>query len=174
MFIRRIIGVFKLDPRTFEEVEHDRGATGQAALVVSIVALLTATGNSALSAISGSGFLETFILTLLWTFVGWFVWSAITYFIGVNLFAGRADLGEMLRVIGFASAPLSLGIIPCIGGIAGALWTAAAAYVAIRAGLDLDSGRAFLTMVIGFIVYALGYLSITVLLFIFRMIFAAS
>jgi hypothetical protein len=173
MLVRRISGVFRLDALTFEEIENDRTATGQAALVVTIVAILSATGSGVMAALGTGRFLETFISTLIWAFVGWIVWSAITYLIGTVLFAGRADMGEMLRVIGFASAPLALGIIPCIGGLVGAIWTAAAAFVAIRQGLDLDGGRAFLTMLIGFIVYALGYLSIVVVFGILRMIFGA-
>jgi hypothetical protein len=161
MFFNRILGVFRLDPRTFEEIEHDRTATGQAALVVAIVAVLNALGASLLNLRTG-GFLENFLLMVFWAFAGWFLWSAITYFIGTRLFAGKSDMGEMLRVIGFANAPLVLGIIPCIGGIAGVIWAAVAAYVAVRQGLDLDGGRAMLTILIGFLVYALGYLIIFV------------
>ena len=37
MFWNRIVGVFKLNVATFEEVEHDSSATSQAAIVVAIV-----------------------------------------------------------------------------------------------------------------------------------------
>jgi hypothetical protein len=167
MLLRRIMGVFRLDPLIFEEIEHDRTATGQAALVVTVVALLSAIGVSIFAARTG-GFLETFLGTLLWAFVGWFVWAGITYWLGTRLFAGQADYGEMLRVIGFSTAPLALGIIPCIGGIVGVIWAAVAAFVAVRQGLDLDGGRAMLTILIGFLVYSLGYLVIFVLISIFR------
>lgn len=168
MFLRRITGVFKLDAQTFEEVEHDRTATSQAALVVALVALLVGIGSGITTAAGPGTFFEGFLGTLVWAFIGWVIWSGITYLVGAGLFGGIADMGEMLRVIGFASAPLMLGIIPCIGGVVGALWTAAAAFVAIRQGLDFDSGRAMLTMLIGFIVYALGYLVIFVIFSILR------
>jgi hypothetical protein len=167
MFFNRIAGVFKLDPRTFEDVEHDRTATGQAALVVTVVAVLSGIGAAVLGTRTGD-FLQVFIGTVFWAFAGWIIWSGITLFIGTRIFNGRADMGEMLRVIGFASAPLGLGIIPCIGGVVGVLWTAAAVYVALRQGLDLDGGRAMLTALIGFLVYALGYLILFVTLAIFR------
>ncbi|RPI34406.1 MAG: hypothetical protein EHM70_02975 [Chloroflexota bacterium] len=154
----RITGVFKLDSATFEEVEHDTTATGQAALVVALVAILLGLG-SGFTTLFGSGeFVRTFIGSLLSAFVGWILWSAASYFAGTTLFGGKADLGEMLRVIGFASAPLMLGIIPCIGGIIGALWAAAAGFVAVRQGLDLDNGRAILTVLLGFVLYIAGYM----------------
>ena len=75
---------------------------------------------------------------------------------GTSLFGGEADLGEMLRVIGFAYAPQFLGIIPCIGWLIGAIWTLIAGFIAVRQGLDLDNTKAFLTIVIGFVVYIVG------------------
>jgi hypothetical protein len=42
--LQRIMGVFMLNADTFEEIEHDQSATGQAAIVVTIVALLSAIG----------------------------------------------------------------------------------------------------------------------------------
>ena len=158
MLFERIVGVFRLSAPVFEQIEHDRTATGQAALVVAGVALLLGLG-SGFTAVTGSGtFVQTFISTFLWAFIGWVLWSGVSYFVGTTFFAGRADMGEMLRVIGFASAPLALGIIPCIGGLVGSLWAVAAGFVAIRQGLDLDNLRALLTVVIGFVLYLIGYL----------------
>ena len=154
--LERVIGVFKLDVNVFEEIEHDQGATGQAAIVVAIAALLAALGSGIGSSFSDGNFFLSFISTLIWTFIGWVVWSAVTYFVGTSLFDGVADMGEMLRVIGFAYAPQMLGIIPCIGGLVGAIWSLIAGFVAVRQGLDLDNTKAFLTIVIGFVVYLVG------------------
>ena len=154
--LERVIGVFKLDVNVFEEIEHDQGATGQAAIVVAIAALLAALGSGIGSSFSDGNFFLSFISTLIWTFIGWVVWSAVTYFVGTSLFGGVADMGEMLRVIGFAYAPQILSIIPCIGGLVGAIWSLIAGFVAVRQGLDLDNTKAFLTIVIGFVVYIVG------------------
>lgn len=163
MFINRIVGVFKLSAHTFEEIENDPSATGQAALVVAVAALLIGLGAGFTTEVGTAEFFFTFISIAIWAFAGWIVWSAITLFIGTRLLAGQADMGEMLRVIGFASAPLALGIIPLIGGPLGVLWTATAVFVAIRQGLDFTGARALLTMVVGFLVYSLGYLVIFIL-----------
>jgi hypothetical protein len=76
--------------------------------------------------------------------------------VGTNLFGGKATVDEMLRVIGFAYAPQMLSIIPCIGGLVGWIWSLIAGFIAIRQGLDLDNTKAFLTVLVGFIVYVIG------------------
>jgi hypothetical protein len=161
MFMDRIIGVFKLDVPTFETIEHDRNATGQAALVVGIVALLAALGSGIGARFTGSGFVANFIGALVWTIIGWLLWSLVSYFVGTALFGGTATIDEMLRVIGFAYAPQVLAIIPCIGGLIGAIWSLIAGFIAIRQGLDLDDLRAFLTVLVGFAVYIAGNILIT-------------
>ena len=65
---------------------------------------------------------------------------------------GKADLGEMLRVVGFSYAPQALSIIPCIGWLLGMIWTIAALYVAVKQGLDIDGGKAIATILIGWVV----------------------
>jgi hypothetical protein len=160
MLFQRIIGVFKLDANTFEQIEHDPAATGQAALIVAIVALISGVGGglaATLNPEAGGNFLVSFLGWLVWTFVGWILWSVVTYLVGTSLFGGQATAGEMLRVIGFAQAPQVLGIIPCIGSIIGAIWSLIAGFIAVRQGLDLDNTKAFLTILVGFVVYLIGF-----------------
>ena len=160
----RIMGVFKLDVNTFEEIEHDETATSQAALVVGLVALLSAVGSGLGASYSGSNFWSSFISTLIWAFVGWFLWAGVSYLVGTSLFGGQATFGEMLRVIGFAQAPQLLGIIPCLGTLVGAIWALIAGFIAIRQGLDLDNTKAFLTALVGFVVLMIGYAAIAMAL----------
>jgi len=77
----------------------------------------------------------------------------VTLFVGTRFFHGEADMGQMLRVIGFAYLPLLLSIIPCIGGVIGILWAIAAGFIAIRQGLDLDDIKSLLTVVVGAVFY---------------------
>ena len=149
-------GIFKLDPNTFEEIEHNQSATSQAAMVVAIIALLSGFGSGVGAMVSGRGFFGNFLSTFVWVFIGWLLWSAVTYFVGTTFFKGQATLDEMLRVIGFAYAPQCLAIIPCVGWIIGLVWSLAAVFVAVRQGLDLDNMKAFFTVVIGFIIVLIG------------------
>lgn len=151
--IDRLIGVFTLNANTFEDIEHDTSATTQAIIVVTIVAVIGSLGNLwALLAGNFTGAILGFLGSLISIFIGWAAWAFATFFIGTSIFGGKADFGEMLRVTGFAYAPQVLGIIPCVGWIIGILWTAAAMFVAVRQGLDLDNGKTIFTVIIGAIV----------------------
>ncbi|MGC9520988.1 MAG: YIP1 family protein [Anaerolineae bacterium] len=156
----RIIGVFKLDRQVFADIEHDSSATTQAAIVVAIVAGLSVIGTilqTLINIVRGDEFsivslLLSVIGTFVVAFVNWVIWSAITYLVGTKLFKGEATLNEMLRVIGFAYAPRMLSIIPCIGGIVGAIWSLVASYFAIKEGLDLDDTGTIVTILVGWLV----------------------
>ncbi|HSU15416.1 YIP1 family protein [Longimicrobium sp.] len=142
--VERMIGAAMLDPSVYEEVEADRNATGQAAAVVAIVAVCGAIGSIGHG---GSGIVGS----LVGAFIGWLLWAGLTYIIGTKVFGGTADMGEMLRTLGFAQSPGVLGIlgiIPFVGGLvrfALFFWTLVAAVIAIRQALDFDTGKAVLT-----------------------------
>ncbi|HHP7239439.1 YIP1 family protein [Longibacter sp.] len=147
-FQDRILGVFQLDAATFENIEHDPDAMQQAVIVVAAAAILSGIGSS-----FGGAELSAIFVSVISAFFGWVVWSVVTYAIGTNVFNGTADIGEMLRVIGFAFAPQFLAIIPCLGGLIGFFWTLAAGFIAIRQGLDLDNTKTALTIGAGALAY---------------------
>ena len=151
--LARIFGVFKLDVKTFEEIEHNTDLTLPAALIVVVVSLVSGLGNGFFNGLFHRNFFSGFIGALISVLLGWLLWSAVTFLVGTRLFKGEADLGQMLRVIGFAYSPMVLSIIPCIGGIIGIIWTIAAGFIAIRQGLDLDDMKSFLTVVVGAFFY---------------------
>lgn len=157
-FTERMIGAATLNIPVYEEVEHDRTATGQAAGVVALVAIANAIGSI------GDGVFVA-VGGLILAFVGWFIWSALTLFIGTRLFEGTADMGEMLRALGFAQSAgvlNVLGILPLLGwlvSLAVGIWVLICGVVAVRQALDFTTGKAILTVLIGWIVYvALGAL----------------
>lgn len=148
--VDRAIGAARLDIPTYEEVEADRNATGQAAIVVAVAAVCSAIGNIG----EGTGGMIGGLIAAL---IGWLVWSGVTYLIGTMLFGGTADWGELLRTIGFAHAPgvfYILGIIPFLGGLvklAVLIWTLVAGIIAIRQALDVSTGKAVLTAIVGWL-----------------------
>ncbi len=146
--VPRMIGAAMLDVATYEEVEADAGATGQAAAVVVLVAVASAVG----SAPAGLGGIVAGPLAAL---LGWWVWSGVTYLIGDKVLGGTATWGELLRTIGFAHSPgilLVLGFLPLVGGLVEAavrLWMLVAGILAIRQALDFSTGKAVLTAILG-------------------------
>ncbi len=146
----RMKGAALLEIDAYEEVEADTSATGQAAMVVGIVALATAIGGVRAGA---SGFL----VGLIETYSRWLLWSGLTYLIGDKLLGGTATWGELLRTLGFAHVPralLVLAVIPNLGWVlelAVALWVLAAAIVALRQALDFSTAKAVVTAFLGWV-----------------------
>ena len=146
--VDRMRGAALLDITTYEEVEADTTATGQAAIVVAISAVCSAIG-----AIGFGG--RSIVGVLIGAIISWLLWAGITYVIGDKLFKGTATWGELLRTLGFAQAPrvlLLLGIIPVFGylvWIAVAIWVLIAGIIAIRQALDFSTQKALLTALIG-------------------------
>lgn len=155
--LARIIGVFKLDVKVFEEIEHNTNLNLPAAIIVLLVSLVSGLGNGLFNTYIHQSFFSGFLGSLISVLLGWLLWSAVTWFVGTRFFKGAADMGQMLRVIGFAYLPMVISIIPCIGGIIGIIWAIAAGFIAIRQGLDLDDVKAFLTVIVG----ALAYIGLT-------------
>ena len=148
--VDRMRGAALLDAATYDEVEHDQNATGQAAVVVGIVALASAIGAYRYG---GRGILGSIIAA----FLGWLIWSGITYLIGTRVFKGTATWGEMLRTLGFAQSPgvlLILAIIPFLGVLISfvvGIWTLICGVIAIRQALDLDTGKAIITAILAWL-----------------------
>jgi len=155
--VDRMKGAAMLDVATYEEVEHDNDATGQAAVVVVIVAICTAIG-----AVWRGG--PSIIAGPISAVLGWLLWSAVTYVIGDKLLGGTATWGELLRTIAQSPGVLMIfGIIPILGGLVRAvvmIWLLASGIVAIRQALDFSTGKAILTAFLGWIaIVALAFLT---------------
>lgn len=152
--VDRMRGAAMLDVATYEEVENDLNATGQAAIVVVIGAI--AAGIGAWSH-GGAGIIANVVGSL----VGWAVSTWLAYFVGTRFFNSTAAWGEVLRTMGFASAPkvLSvLAIIPVLGPLVLlviGIWVAVAEFVALRQALDIDSVKTFFVVLICIIPSAL-------------------
>jgi hypothetical protein len=161
--IERIVRAIRLDWTVFREIAEDQHAMQEAAIIVVIVTFLSAVG----SGIAASSFLVGFLVSwLVEILVFWIGWAVITYFVGTALFKGKTDIPEMMRVLGYAKAPVLLGIfrfIPCVGWIialAGWILSLIAGVLAVREAMDFDTGNAIITVVISWVVALIVYLII--------------
>ena len=158
--VDRMRGAATLDVATYEEVEHDETATGQAGVVVVLAAIAAGIGAAGRG---GPGIVGMVIASLL----GWAVWAGITYVVGTRLFGGTATWGELLRTVGFAQAPgvlAVLAIIPVLGvlvRLALFCWMLATSFVAVRQALDIGNGKTVLTVLVG----AIGYIVVNMIAF---------
>ncbi len=145
--IERMVGATFLSVDTFEEVEHDQDATGQAAMVVAVVAVARGIGAS------GEG-LVVASFAAIFALANWAIWAGICYLVGDKLFGGKASWGELLRTLGFAQAPGVLWIfafLPILGwplyGLL-PLWVAVASFIAIRQALDIGNAKTMMTILV--------------------------
>jgi hypothetical protein len=156
-FLRRVTGAALLNPAIYEEVEADRTATIQAVAVVALSSLAAGVGalglaNARITALAGISLLA---------FAVWAIWAVLTLQIGTRIIPSPrtdADYGQLLRTIGFATAP---GILRIAGIIPGtttivfaitAIWMLMAMIVAIRQALDYTStARAFAVCALGWV-----------------------
>ena len=164
MLVNRMIRAAMLDPRLYEEVEHDQSATSQAMQVVLIVALASGIGSALwkLLTLSPIDAVTGLVGGILVAVLGWLAWALVTYIIGAKIFGGTATYGEMLRTLGFAQSPNVLliftgilGGIPLLGGLlrlALLIWVLLAGLIAIRQALDVGTGKAIVTAILGWIV----------------------
>jgi hypothetical protein len=142
-YFRRLVGALMLDPVVFEEVEADWGATLQAGLTVVLSSVAAGIGAQGFGR-DVSGVLPFAGLML----IAWAAWALLTFEVGTRLLPAartHADVGELLRTIGFAATPgllLALGALP---GMAvpmfavAPVWMLAAMVVAVRQALDYTS-----------------------------------
>jgi hypothetical protein len=155
-FVDRMIGAARLDPRAYEEVEADEKATLQALAVVVLAAVATGIGRGEDALAIGVAVQALFM---------WVIWAGLSYAVGVYLIPEpqtSANLGQMLRTIGFAASPGILRFfrfIPFLGPMLSfvvGIWVVAAMIVAIRQALDYKSlGRAAVVCLISWFVAVL-------------------
>src|SRR5437764_227215 len=103
-FLWRLTGAAMLNPAVYEDVESDHSATGQAFLVVLMSSLAAGIGVLGPGRIRPLPLLEVSIIAL----AIWVVWAVLTFEIGSRLLPSpntHTTPGELLRTIGFATAP---------------------------------------------------------------------
>lgn len=158
-FPQRLFGAVRLNSATYEDVEHDSSATFQAAGVVVLASFTTS-----VRWYFGMGSTEMIVWDAVRALVAWLAASTVIWFIGTRILPGKnteADLGQLLRTLGFAQAPGLFGllvVVPLIGLFVPYLvgmWVIAATFVAVRQALDYDDTfRAIMVCLLAWIVRA--------------------
>ena len=160
----RIIRAIRLDTRLYREAAETEAYTTEAFLIVLITAMLSAIGTAVMADRPLVAFIAQATNSIL---VGWVVWAVVAYVVGA-MFGGQSSVNELLRALGYATAPRFLGLlgfIPCVGWVfvlAAWLVSLAAGVLAIREAMEFDTVKALITAAIGWaitviIAIALGF-----------------
>jgi hypothetical protein len=150
--VDRMMRAARADVTLYEEAEANPSLTQEAYTVVGVVAVISAIGGLLTAGLTGVNPIVNALWSGVSVFVGYLVWSYLTYFIGTRVFNGTADAGELQRTLGYAYTPQVLSFIPCVGFLA-ALWSLYLGIVAVRQALDFDTGKAVLTAGVAFVVW---------------------
>jgi hypothetical protein len=155
--MNRVIGASRFDVQTYEEVEADHTALGQAMAVVVISSIAGGIGIGETA--------EAAVAVTVVSLMGWAFWAWITYVIGVRIFPTTqtdADWGQLLRTTGFSASPGVLRILGILPGLTRivflicAIWMLAAFVIAVRQALDYVSvWRAVGVCCFGWFVYVI-------------------
>ena len=155
-FVDRMIRAAKLDARLYEEVEADKSTMGQAMGVVVLSSLAGGIGFMHVAGLMG------LVIGTVGSLIGWYIWAFLIYIIGTRLLPEpqtHADHGELLRTIGFSSAPGIIRIFALLPGLEkivnylASAWMLIATVIAVRQALDYHSTyRAIGVCFIGWIV----------------------
>lgn len=159
--LQRMIGAAFFNANTYEEVEADQNALGQAIGVVILVTICGAIGGLVADVLEGAtalGIIIGICYGLAFGIVRWALWVTVILMVGGGLLRSsqtQTSWSEVGRVLGFAYTPGVLTIfawIPAIGdlfSLAAFFWTLAAAIMAVRQAMDFEgTGRAILVVII--------------------------
>jgi hypothetical protein len=152
----RMIGAMKADVPTFEEIERDPSAMGQAITVIAVAGAAALVGNIFRAGVSQG------IIAMILSLIGYAIWAVLVTVIGTKLMpepSTKADFAETFRTIAFAASPgvfNVLAIIPFLGPLIlfmVNIWSLVIMVIAVRTVLDYSStGRAIIVVLIGFVV----------------------
>lgn len=153
--LERVLGVIKLDAATYQEIDQDDSATGQAFIVAILAALIGGLGSIGSTevfgeVVAGSGVGGWLAAGLIGAPIGLVIGAGVLLLMG-KIFRGQAEYMGMVRTLGFASAPNALGFIPIVGGLA-SLWTMVCGVVAVRESHGITTGQAVIAVLIPAIV----------------------
>ena len=152
----RMTGAMKADVKTFQEIEADPTAIGQAVTVILIAGVASLIGNVWRVGITGG------LMFLIANLCGYALWALLVVVIGTKLMpepATKADFNEGFRVIGFTAAPgvfNVLAIIPFLGPLISLviwIWMVVVGVVAVREVLDYsNTGRAIIVCLLAAVI----------------------
>lgn len=167
VLIARVRRLAMLDTSVFDEVRMDRTATVPALVVAVASIFLFGIGgwlwfvfNAYDGADSGEILLKSAIFGTILGAMFWVAWVGITYVMLSQIFRARVDLNELLRVMGFAAAPLAIGVlifIPLLElaiGLTALALMFGATVIAIQSVTDAPAGKVLAASGAGFLLWA--------------------
>lgn len=161
MLSSELIRAVRLDADLYAEARADATATTRSLAVVALVALAHGVGGIIRSiAFERDPLLESFVIGVQGEIVFWVVAGAVIYLVGGYVLGGRGTYGQVLRPLGFASAPGLLIVVAALASLVGSVpqvlalgvlvgWRFVASFVAVRQALGLNRVKSTISLLAG-------------------------
>jgi hypothetical protein len=166
MLSERIIGALLFRRGVYAEVEADKAFTATAWFLVVVFAFLNQLGSYASQSLF-DWLVGTGIGTLT-AIAGFAIAAAVINWVGRGIYNAEVTFDELVRTMGLASVWTAVGVLGIIANFSNALscilgpvivlsWIAlvVAWFVAVHEALDLTWGKTIITVIIGFIPWAI-------------------
>ena len=166
ILVQRLRRMVTLDTTVFDEVRTDRTSTVPALVVAVLSTLVFGLGGWLWWVFAdipdkGKMFVQSLVFGSILSLLFWFIWIAITYVLLTQVFRARADLNELIRLMGFATVPLALGLLMFIPEVDWGVGLLAVALffglttIAVQSATDAPAGRALAANAAGFAIWAI-------------------
>ncbi|MEZ4864310.1 MAG: hypothetical protein R3C14_23560 [Caldilineaceae bacterium] len=148
----------RLEPTIYADIQRLPGGLVIAMMVVILAGLSESLGQSIIlfiNRVSPIRFTLSLLITAASHLIGYGLWSVTIWLLGVHVFARTESLTAAASAVGLAYAPQILAffeLTPFLGNpfsIILSLWSMVAIVVAIRIGLDLETGQAIVASGLG-------------------------
>lgn len=166
MLTERIIGALTFRRGVYAEVEADKAFTAVAWILVVVFAFLNQLGSYASQ--SAYDWVVATAIGTLTAIAGFAIAAAAIKWVGHGMFNADVTFDELVRTMGLASIWTAVGVLGAIAAFSDVLscvlgpvivvsWVAlvVAWFVAVHEALDLTWGKTFVTVIIGFIPWAI-------------------
>lgn len=164
--MQRLRRLATLDTTVFDEVRGDAASTVPAVIVAAVAIFLSGIGGWLWWVFTGlpeTGdiFMKSAVIGSVIALALYAVWIGITYVLLTQVFRARADMQELVRVMGFAAAPFALSLlmfVPILDvaiAYTGLVILFGTTMIAVQSATDAPAGRAMAANTAGFFVWTL-------------------
>jgi hypothetical protein len=149
---KRIERAVKLDGKIYKEIRDDKDGFKEGLIVLLCAGII----GGIWSIIGSLGF--ALIGILIGMPIGWLIGGGILH-IFAKLLGGKSTYTGYLAALGYAQAPMALGIVPILGSIVGGIWSFICAIYATRDAQEISMGKAIIVVLLpAIIVFLLAVL----------------
>ena len=116
-----VVRLLRLDLSVFDEIRSDPSATPGAIIVVAAASVMAGIGSwlwavQTRNVDGAEVFVKSLVVGSILQTLAWFIWVYFVFQVLARGYGARTDIFELIRTMGFAFAPVGLGIFIAVNG----------------------------------------------------------